>query len=106
MTKEELNQKCIELQQECNEKQKELRTCYAKERNPVKIGDILTDHYHTIKVEKMSVYGNYSETFMKYVGIELTKQGEPKKRQPIPCYPVYQNSIRFINGKPYKYEEV
>ena len=78
----ELRDKCIELQRDCTEKQNELRRQYAAEHNPVKIGDIITDHYHTIRVENMSMYG-HPVPYVMYTGIELTKQGEPKKRQPI-----------------------
>lgn len=104
MTAKELQEKCMALQQKCNAKQMELRKQYAIEHNPVKVGDIVTDHYHTIRVEKMSVYG-HPIPFMRYHGTELTKQGEPKKRQPVPDNPAYQNYVMSINGKPYKYEE-
>lgn len=104
MTAKELQEKCMALQRECNGKQMELRKQYAFEHNPVKVGDIVTDHYHTIRVEKMSVYG-HPIPFMRYIGTELTKQGEPKKRQPVPDNPAYQNFVKSINGKPYKYEK-
>lgn len=104
MTSEELQEKCMALQRECNDKQMELRKQYAIEHNPVKVGDIVTDHYHTIRVEKISMYG-HPVPYMKYTGIELTKQGEPKKRQPIPPNPVFQCNIVSINGEPYKYVE-
>ena len=104
MTAKELQEKCMALQRECSDKQMELRKHYAIEHNPVKVGDIVTDHYHTIRVEKMSMYG-YPLPYIKYTGIELTKQGEPKKRQPVPPNPVFQCNIVSINGKPYKYVE-
>ena len=104
MTKEEMQQKCMELQRECNDKQAQVKKLYAMEHNPVEYGDIVTDHYHTIKVERMSVYG-YPVPCMKYQGTELTKQGVPKKRQPVPDNPVFQSNMVSINGKPYKYVE-
>jgi len=104
MTYPELRDKCIELQRDCTEKQNELRRQYAAEHNPVKVGDIITDHYHTIRVENMSMYG-HPVPYVRYTGIELTKQGEPKKRQPIPRNPVYQCDIRTINGESYKWKE-
>jgi hypothetical protein len=70
----------------------------------VKVGDIVTDHYHTIRVENMILYG-HPIPFIQYEGTELTKQGVPKKRQPVPCNPVFQNYVKSINGKPYKYME-
>ena len=82
----------------------ELRKQYAIEHNPVNVGDIVTDHYHTIMVEEMRVYG-HPVPYICYYGTELTKKGEPKKRQPIPFNPVYQKYIKSINGEPYKYEK-
>lgn len=104
MTAKELQEKCKALQRECDDKQSVLRKQYAIEHNPVKVGDIVTDHYHTIRVERMGVYG-HPVPFMRYHGTELTKQGEPKKRKPVPDNPAYQNYVKSINGKPYKYEE-
>ena len=104
MTAKELQEKCMALQRECNDKQMELRKQYAIEHNPVKVGDIVTDHYHTIRVEQMSLYG-HPIPYMRYQGTELTKQGVPKKRQPVIGNPVFQNYMKSINGEPYKYEE-
>ena len=104
MTAKELLEKTIALQRECNEKQSVLRKQYAIERNPVKLGDIVTDHYHTIRVERICVIGQH-KPYMKYHGTELTKKGEPKKRQPVPDNPVFQDHVISINGVPYKYEE-
>ena len=104
MTAKELQDKCMALQRECNDKQSELRKQYAIEHNPVKMGDIVTDHYHTIRVEKMSFYG-HPIPIMLYRGTELTKQGVPKKRQPMPDNPTFQNNVKSINGEPYKYME-
>jgi hypothetical protein len=75
MTAKELQEKCMTLQRECNDKQSELRKQYAIEHNPVKVGDIVTDHYHAIRVEKMSIYG-HPIPFMRYQGTELTKYHE------------------------------
>lgn len=104
MTAKELQEKCMALRRECNDKQMELRKQYAIEHNPVKVGDIVTDHYHTIRVEKMSMYG-HPVPYMVYRGTELTKQGVPKKRQPVPDNPAFQNNVESINGEPYKYVE-
>ena len=104
MTAKELQEKCMALQRECNDKQFELRKQYAIEHNPVKVGDIVTDHYHTIRVERMSLYGS-PIPYMRYSGTELTKQGVPKKRQPVPDNPAFQVYVESINGEPYKYKE-
>lgn len=102
MTAKELQEKCMALQCECDSKQNELRKQYAIEHNPVKVGDIVTDYYHTIRVEKMNIYGN-PIPYMQYRGTELTKRGVPKKRQPVPDNPTLQIYVKSINGKPYKY---
>jgi len=104
MTAKELQEKCMALQRECNDKQFELRKQYAIEHNPVKVGDIVTDHYHTIRVERMSLYCSPIPC-MQYRGTELTKQGVPKKRQPVPSNPAIQTNVKSINGEPYKYKE-
>lgn len=103
MTPEELTKQCLELQKECNDKQMALRIQFAQEHNPVKVGDIVTDHYHTIRVENMSVYG-HPIPYMRYTGIAMTKKGVPAKRQPCPREPVFQSNIEAINGQPYSYE--
>lgn len=100
MTLEELRKSCNSLREECIKKELEMRHQYASERNPVKVGDIVTDHYHTIKVEKMSI-GGISIPYMVYYGTELRKNGVPKKRQPILRDPVHQIHVQSINGQPY-----
>ena len=104
MTSEELQEKCKALQRECDDKQSQLRKQYAIEHSPVKVGDIVTDHYHTIRVENMSIYG-HQIPYMRYTGIAMTKKGVPAKRQPCPREPVFQKYVKIINGEPYKYEE-
>ena len=104
MTSKEFKEKFKALQRECNDKQWELCKQYAIEHNPVKVGDIVTDHYHTIRVENISVYG-HPIPYMRYSGIAMTKKGVPAKRQPCPREPVFQIDVKIINGKPYKYEE-
>lgn len=102
MTFNELMKQCQALQAECNEKQSALRRQYAAEHNPVKVGDIVTDHYHTIKVERMSVYG-HPQPYIKYSGPVMTKQGVLAKRQPRTEEPVFQCNLKLINNKPYTF---
>lgn len=102
MTVNELTEGLIGIQREANHKQDELREQFAKGHNNIKVGDIITDHYHTIKVERMNVCG-YPVPFMRYYGIELTKKGEEKKRQPYPQRPMLQTEVRIMNGKPYRF---
>lgn len=104
MTAKELSEKMYAIQRESIIKQFLLRRQYATEHNPVKIGDVITDHFHTIRVETMVITTKWTSVpIMRYRGTELTKHGVPKKRQPMPAFPVYQNNIVSINGEPYKY---
>ena len=105
MNKEEYLKAKKALEEECEINKKHLARKFAYSNNPVKIGDIITDHYKTIRVEKL-VYGrNFGYTFpcMFYYGTRLTKKGEPAKRNN-DANRVAQADIREINGKPYKYE--
>jgi len=104
MTAKELDEKRMALFKECTDKLNELSKQYAIEHNPVKVGDIVADDYHTIRVERMSLYVK-PIPYMKYYGTELTKQGVPKKRQPKEDRPVFQIYMESINGEPYKYEK-
>lgn len=93
------------LKEEFEEKRKQLAREFAFSNNPVKIGDIITDHCKTIRVEKLLWGRNFGYTFpcMFYYGTRLTKKGEPAKRN-TDANGVAQTDIREINGKPYKYE--
>lgn len=60
----------------------ELDTEYALSNSPYKIGDIIQDHYHTIKIEKIKFANRYDGTPQcVYYETELTKTLQPKKRQ-------------------------
>lgn len=108
MTFTELKEKINIVKIEYFTQIRDLRKKYAIEHNPIKVGDIITDHYHTIKVESMSAcveshYYDYNTfvPFMRYKGVELTKQGIPKKRQQDNT--ICQTNVRIINNKPYEF---
>lgn len=105
MNKEEYLKAKKALEEECEIKKKYLARKFACSNNPVKIGDIITDRYKTIRVEKFLCCRNLGYTFpcMFYYGTRLTKKGEPAKRN-TDANMVLQTDIREINGKPYKYE--
>lgn len=81
MTKQDLNNKLKELQQEYELKQKEVIREFCDTNNPYKVGDNFTDHIGSIIVEKISY--SYSSTLSTpcciYFGTELKKDGSPKK---------------------------
>lgn len=99
----ELKEKRRELYEKYEKENQELDKQYALENNPVKIGDIVTDHYHTIKVESMMQTTSCEVPQMKYYGTELKKDGKPKKVQPRTKEPVFQRNIKKINGEPYSF---
>lgn len=103
MTYEELCRKRSELYRECEENSRQLDIKYAQEHNPVKIGDIVTDHFHTIKVESMSVC-TVPIPYMKYIGPTVKSNGIPWKRQPQTPDPVFQINIKTINGIIYQFK--
>ena len=104
MNKEEYIKAEKALKEEFEEKRKQLAREFAYSNNPVKIGDIITDHCKTIRVEKLLWTRNFcNPPCMVYRGVRLTKKGEPSKRNTYDDT-VGQMNIREINGRPYKYE--
>lgn len=104
MTKEEFNRnkRAIEIKRDVE--MKALIKEFATQNNPIKVGDIVTDHYHTIKVEHINYTpyhceGKYPECI--YKGVLLKKDGTPHKS--IKYSDVYQSNVLFINKQPYKY---
>lgn len=78
MTKEEYQKEIVKLQK----MRKELDFQYALSNSPYKVGDIIQDHCHIIKVEEISMVKRYNGwPQCIYIGIELTKSLQPKKRQ-------------------------
>lgn len=104
MNKEEYLKAKKALEEECEIKKKHLAREFACSNNPVAIGDIITDHRKTIRVERL-LWGRNFGSFpcMFYYGTRLNKKGEPAKRD-AGANRVAQTDIREINGKPYKYE--
>jgi len=96
------------LQTEFDNKKEQLYSKYAFANNLVKIGDNVTDHFHTIKVESIKVHGHqvcfhYAIDYSQkpncvYFGSELTKTGAIKKKNPDNY--LYQCNLTLINGIP------
>lgn len=82
MKKEEFNTELKKLEVEYDIQKKELATRCAKENNPYKINDVVTDHMGSILIEKIGTsYGFGTEIpYSTYFGIELKKNGEPTKK--------------------------
>lgn len=103
MDKKEYEDRLSALKVEFSAKQKELAKEFALSNNPVKIGDIITDHYKTIRVERFSWGFGFKQPCVYYSGTRLTKKGEPAKREAEDNV-VVQENIKEINGHPYKFE--
>ena len=105
MNKEEFLKAKKILEEEFEAKKKQLAREYAYSNNDVKIGDVITDHYKTIRVEKFLWGYDFGTRLscMYYRGTRLNKKGEPMKRD-ADDNKVSQTDIREINGKPYKFE--
>lgn len=100
MTKEEYYSKLDSLKKEMKHKEQLIVTEYALSNNPVNIGDIVTDHRCTIKVEKFIPFRSCGDLpICLYKGRRFTKKGVPTKREEIET--VYQSNLMYINGKKY-----
>ncbi len=81
MTKETYQDNLKAYEVEFEIKKKSLAKDYAFSNNPHQIGDVITDNNTTIKIEKIKhTLGNsYELPECVYYGVELKKDGTPKK---------------------------
>ena len=102
MTKEELKQGLDNLERA----KKRLKTDYLASINPIKVGDIIEDYYHIIRVEsweyKVSDSENIAFSSIVYKGTRLTKKGTEAKVG-AGDNTIYLLNVRAINGKSYRY---
>lgn len=93
MTQEEYNVAKKRIQKDAEEKLNSLMIDYCKDNNPYKVGDIVEDHFHIIKITRIG--GIYMDSrgypAYKFIGIELKKDLTPKKIQDTPF--MYQGNI-------------
>lgn len=94
MTQEEYNVAKKSIQKEAEEKLNRLMRDYCKDNNLYKVGDIVEDHSHIIKITR--ICGVYMDTHgypaYKFTGIELKKDLTPKKIQDTPF--MYQGNVK------------
>ena len=102
MTKEEYNKKVEEENKRHENALESIIAEYAESNNPVKIGDYITDHYQTIRVEEMHPYFDSwrNEPCMIYTGKTCKKDGSPMKRPQESKS--YQMNLMMVNGKSIK----
>lgn len=102
MNRQELEERLKEIEEKYNEDKLNLLKRYADDHCSIKIGDVITDHYHTIKVEKKDFYQVFNDPVLSFVfyGTEVKKDGTPKKKPSNAL--VYQRNVKFVNGEEYK----
>ena len=67
------------INQEATDKIRLLKKKYALDNNPIRIGDLITDGFSTIKVEKIFVYQHSNPPCCVYRGPQLNKNKTVKK---------------------------
>lgn len=80
MTPQEYEAKQKALLNEYEANRRKLAFDYAVFNNQYNVGDIITDHYHSIRITGWQLY-SVSEAQLLYKGIELKKDGTPTKAQ-------------------------
>lgn len=92
MTLEEYNQALKQLEYNHQVSKSKLMRMFVDANNPYKPGDKVTDHIGTIIIENMGYYWGFTKPCAYYEGIELKKDGTPKKRESRRT--VYQSNIK------------
>lgn len=78
MSEQELNQSILELTKSFEANKRLLIRQYCDSNNPYKIGDVFTDHIGSVLIESVG-YWYSTPAFCLYFGIDLKKDGTPKK---------------------------
>ena len=86
----------LEIQEKHKAELNALAVKFAKANNPVKIGDVLTDHYQTMVVDDIVISMHRTQPGCIYHGYVLTKKGV--FRADMKRATVYQSNLRTING--------
>ena len=99
MDKQEFINRLSEIKQRFQKEVDELGKQYAREHNPYKVGDIISDHIGAMQIERvLVVLGAYvsvsfNEPYCRYYGIQLKKDGTPLKRQD-PTRAIFPQNIK------------
>ena len=72
-----------QLRDQCEKAERNLAFEYAQSNNSVKVGDFVTDHIGTVKVELMRLYFEYGSGLpaLVYSAPTYTKAGKPFKSE-------------------------
>lgn len=94
MTTEEYDKELNFLQNEFEKQRIDLCKRFAFSNNPHKIGDIITDHIGSIKIQQIKTTFGYLDKYPSciYIGQELKKDLTPIKKESI--RQVSQNNIK------------
>lgn len=81
ITREQYKERLKELEAEFNAKKQQLIIDVAESNNTYSVGDTITDHMGSIKISKVKYSLSYFENIPRciYLGVELKKDGTPKK---------------------------
>lgn len=91
ITKEKLKDQLNALDLKYKADRQQVLKEYALSNNTLKVGDVVTDHIGIIKIESIGVYIHFEDSECTYKGVELRKDGTPKKGNQIRT--VYQSNI-------------
>lgn len=103
MTKQEYREALHEINVKAENERRVLARAFATEHSPVNVGDYISDHYDTIRVESWDVVnGTYEYPLhcLVYRGMTCKKDGTPRKN-PKMCS-IYQSNLLRVNGEPVK----
>jgi len=99
MTKEEYYKQRRLIDQQAQKDKMTLAYEYAMSNNPYAIGDIISDHHITIKINKIKVKFAFGDDYPQcvYTGQCLRKDGKPFKKPKIDW--IYQDNIKDKSKK-------
>lgn len=104
MTKQEYREALHEINVKAENERRMLAKAFAMEHSPVKVGDYISDHCNTIRVERwfISIRSHEFSSLpcLAYQGKTCKKDGTPSKN-PKKCS-VYQSNLLRVNGEPVK----
>jgi hypothetical protein len=97
MTKQEFDDKIKEIERKMKLEKRELYNEYALSNNPHKVGDIVSDHKGTIKIEKIKIVLGFRKEYPEcvYIGSRLRKDLKPFKSGEHDF--VYQSNMEVVS---------
>lgn len=104
MTKQEYREALHEINVKADNERRIQERAFATEHSPVLVGDYISDHCNTIRVENWEVakraYEFNAVPCLVYRGMTCKKDGTPRKN-PKKCS-IHQSNLLRVNGEPVK----